>query len=61
MLSLIVRAITQAFVHGAFISTFSSHLEFNPKFIVSVKVSPMYEVDPQCVFDPCLLVGRTCL
>ncbi|KAG8214732.1 hypothetical protein J3R82DRAFT_9820 [Butyriboletus roseoflavus] len=37
MLNLVVGAITQAFAHGAFISTFSSYLEFNPEFKVSIK------------------------
>ncbi|KAF8133976.1 hypothetical protein EV363DRAFT_1214665 [Boletus edulis] len=43
MLSLVVRAITQAFVHGTFISAFSSHPETNPDFKVSIKSeAPIY-------------------
>ena len=48
MLSLVVRAITQAFVHGAFISTFSSYLEANPEFKVFVKVG-LREMNPECI------------
>lgn len=61
MLNLVVGAITQAFAHGAFISTFSSYLEFNPEFKISIKVSPVRETDPEFAFNSCLPVEGTYL
>ncbi|KAG9315619.1 hypothetical protein JVU11DRAFT_3261 [Chiua virens] len=47
MLNLVVRTITQAFLNGSFISTFSSSLEYNPEFKVSIKsqASVRQEID----------------